>query len=84
VIFWNISLHDKTHGYLCNKKAEEIIQQINVLLEVAPEEVSKDSQFLLEINFSELLKFHIDTQTYWTLAMDAALKAKALESAWGA
>ncbi len=83
-VFWNISLHNKTHGYLCNRKAEEIIQQINVLSEVAPEEVPKDSQFLLEINFSELSTFHLNTQTYWTLAMDAALKAKALESAQGA
>jgi hypothetical protein len=83
-IFWNISLHDKTHGYLCIKKAEEIIQQINVHSEVAPEEVPEDSRFLLEINFFELSTFHLDTQTYWTLAMDAALKAKALESAGGA
>ncbi len=83
-IFWNISLHNKMHKYLCNEKAEEIIQQINVLLEVAPEEVPKDSQFLLEINFFELSTFHLDTQTYWTLAMDAAPKAKALESARGA
>ena len=72
------------HGYLCIKKAEEIIQQINVLSEVAPEEVPKDSQFLLEINFSKLSTFHLNTQTNWTLAMDAALKAKALESARGA
>jgi hypothetical protein len=62
--FRNISLHDKTHGYTRNKKGEEIIQQINVLLEVAPEEVPKDSQFLLEINFSKLSKTHLETQTY--------------------
>ncbi len=83
-IFRNISLRDKTHGYLCNKKAEEIIQQINVLSEVAPEEVPENSRFLLEINSSELSTFHLDIQTYWTLTMDAALKAKALESARGA
>ncbi len=82
-IFWNISLHDFTHGYIRNKKGEEIIQQINVLLEVAPEEVPEDSRFLLEINFSELSKTHLETQTYWTLAMDAALKVKAMESARG-
>jgi hypothetical protein len=83
-IFWNTSLNDKTHGYIRNKKGEEIIQQINVLLEVAPEEVSKDSPFLLEINFSKLSKTHLKTQTYWTLAIDAALKAKAMESTRGA
>ena len=42
-IFWNISLHDKMHGYLHNKKANKIMQQINVLLDLAPEEVPEDS-----------------------------------------
>jgi hypothetical protein len=83
-IFWNISLHNKTHRYISNKKGEEIIQQINVLSEVAPEEVPEDSRFLLEIIFSELSKTHLEMQTYWALAMDAALKAKAMESARGA
>jgi hypothetical protein len=83
-IFWNISLHNKTHGYLHNKKADEIMQQINVLLDLAPEEVPEDSHFLLKINFSELSSYHLETQNYWMLAVDAALKAKALESAQGA
>jgi hypothetical protein len=38
----------------------------------------------LEINISELSHSHIETRTYWTLAMDAAIKATALESARGA
>jgi hypothetical protein len=80
----NISLHDKTHGFLCNKKVDKILQLINEFAEVAPEEVPKDSQFLLEINFSELMKAHLKTQTYWTLAMDAVITANALESARGA
>jgi hypothetical protein len=42
-IFCNISLHDKTHGYLHNKKTEEIIQLINELSEVAPDEVPDES-----------------------------------------
>ncbi len=72
------------HGYLHNKKADEIMQQINVLSDLAPEEVPEDSQFLFEINFSELSSYHLETQKYWMLAVDAALKAKALESAQGA
>ena len=67
-IFRNISFHDKTHGFLRNQKAGEILQLINEFLEVALEEVPKDSRFLLEINFSELTKSHLETQTYWTLA----------------
>ena len=83
-IFRNISLHDKTQGYLRNKKADELLQIINEFSEVAPEDIPEDSRFLLEINFTDLTKSHLETQTYWTLAMDAAIIAKALESARGA
>jgi hypothetical protein len=60
------------------------LQQINVLLDLALEEVPEASRFLLEINFSELSKSQLETQKYWTLAVDTTLKAKALESARGA
>ncbi len=83
-IFRNISLHDKINGFLCNKKADEILQLINEFAKVAPEDVPKDSWFLLEINFSELTKAHLETQTYWTLEVDAAITAKSLELARGA
>jgi hypothetical protein len=63
-IFQNISLHDKTNGFLRNKKAHEILQLINEFAKVAPEDAPKDSRFLLEINFSELTKAHLETQTY--------------------
>jgi hypothetical protein len=82
-IFRNISLHDKTNGFLCNKKADKILQLINEFVEVALEDVPEDSRFLLEINFSGLTKAHLETQTYWTLAVDAAITAKALELARG-
>jgi hypothetical protein len=44
----------------------------------------KTADSLLKTNFSELSSYHLETQKYWTLAVDAALKAKALESARGA
>jgi hypothetical protein len=80
----HLSFHDKTNGFLRNKKADEILQLINEFTEVAPEDGPEDSRFLLEINFSELTKAHLETQTYWTLAVDAAIMAKALELAQGA
>jgi hypothetical protein len=83
-IFQNISLHDRMHGYLHNKKANEIMQQLNVLLDLASEDVLEASRFFLEVNFSELSTSNLKTQKYWMLAVDAALKAKALESAQGA
>lgn len=85
-IFRNISLHDKHMDSFAIKWPTRFfnLQLINEFSEVAPEEVPKDSQFLLEINFSEYTKSHLETQTYWTLAMDVAITAKALESARGA
>jgi hypothetical protein len=83
-IFQNISFYDKTNGFLRNKKADEILQLINEFAEVTPEEVPNDSRFLLEINFSKLTKAHLESQTYWTLAVDAAITTKTLELARGA
>ncbi len=82
-IFRNVSLHDRMHGYLRNQKAKEILHQINVLSDLAPEEIPEASGFLLEIYFSKLSKSHLKTQKYWMLAVDAALKAKALKLARG-
>jgi hypothetical protein len=83
-IFRNVSLHNRTQGYLRNKWADEILHLINDLLEVSPEEIPENSRFLLEINFSDLKKAHLETQTYWTLAMDAAVRAQEMKSARGA
>ncbi len=83
-IFRNISFHDRKNGYLRNKTADELLQHINSLSEVSPDKLPESSRFLLEINFLELSKQHLETQRYWTLAVDAALKANALEQARGA
>ncbi len=60
------------------------MKEIDVFLDLAPEDVPEASRFLLEINFSERSKFYLKTQKYWMLVVDAALKANALESARGA
>ncbi len=83
-IYQNISLRDRMHGLLHKKKADKIIKEIDLLLDLAPVDVPEASQFLLEANFSELSKFYLGTQKYWALAVNATLKAKALESVQGA
>jgi hypothetical protein len=50
------------HGYLHSQKAEEILKQINVLLDLALEEVPEASRFLWEINLSKLSKSQLKTQ----------------------
>ncbi len=53
-------------------------------MDLAPEDVPAESRFLLEINYSNLVSFHIETQKYWTLAVRAAIHPKTLEQAQGA
>jgi hypothetical protein len=54
------------------------------LADLAPEDVPEASRFLLEINLTELLELHIETQKYWVLAVNAALAAQNRELARGA
>jgi hypothetical protein len=83
-IYCNISLHDKRHSYLRNKQLESLLQTIAELSNLSPEEVPNNSRFLLEFNFTELTKAHIETQQYWTLAVNAALTARQDEQQQGA
>jgi hypothetical protein len=80
-IYRNISLHNKCHGYLEKKKSEEILNEVEALSDLAPEDVPAESRFLLKINYTNLATFHIETQKYWTLAVRAAIHAKTLEQA---
>jgi hypothetical protein len=83
-IYQNISPHDRQHGYLHTKNAAEIMQEIETLSNLAPEDVPEASRFLLDINFTDISRFHIETQKYWTLAVNAARTAQELDLARGA
>jgi hypothetical protein len=75
-IFRNISLHDKTDGYLHKKLTEELSDKIYQLAELEPDNVPTGSQFLLEVNLGKLTKSHIENQAYWVTAVTAARAAK--------
>ncbi len=83
-VYCNVLLHDRRQGYLHTKSAEEIMREIEFLSSLAPEDVPEASRFLLKINFTELSKFHIETQKYWTLAVTVACTAQELNLARGA
>jgi hypothetical protein len=75
-IHQNISLHDKKHCYLRNKQLEDLLQDIAALSNISPEDIPDNCQFLLKFNFTELTAPHLETQRYWTLAMDAAIATR--------
>jgi hypothetical protein len=83
-IYRNISLRDRCHGYLHTKNVKEIMWDIESLSSLAPKDVPKASHFLLKINFTKLTKFHIETQKYWTLVVNAVRPAQELHLARGA
>jgi hypothetical protein len=82
-IYRNISLHDKLQGYLHNKQLEDLLREILVLSDLSPNNVPESCRFLLEINFTDLAST-LETQRYWTLAVNAALMAQQLKSQRGA
>ncbi len=63
---------------------EDLYKKILELSDLAPDEVPETSRFLLEINFTELTKALLETQCYWTLAVNGVLKAQRLEAKRGA
>jgi hypothetical protein len=83
-IYRNISLHNKCHGYLWNKQLESLLQTVTELSDLSPVEGPDNSRFLLEFNFTELTKAHLEMQRYWTLAVNAALTARQDEQQQGA
>jgi len=82
-IYRNFALHDKLCGYLHNKSLEDIKQTIAELAETSPDEIPEESKFLLEINFGDLTKSHIENQQYWIIAIQAAIAAGRRSAASG-
>jgi hypothetical protein len=75
-MYRNISLHNKKHGYFRNKQLEDLLQDIAALSDISQEDIPDNCRFLLEFNFTKLTAAHLETQRYWTLAMDAAIAAR--------
>ena len=74
-VFRNVSLHDAAQGYIRVQKRESILQEVDRLAEIDPILLPEDSRYLLEIDFSSLHRDTLERQSYWLLAMKAAVKA---------
>ncbi len=72
---FNSSKFSKDNKHLHNKSLEDIKQTIEELAETSPEDIPEGSKFLLEINFEDLTKSHIENQQYWIIALKAAITA---------
>ena len=74
-IYRNASLHDITTGHLARKRRSELLQEIDQLSHMEPDEVPEGSRYLLEVDFTSLANSSLERQSYWVLAIEAAAKA---------
>ena len=58
--------------------------KIETLLDTRPDEVPMESKFLLEFDHGKLEQFNLHDQTYWVVAMEAAIKAGTRTATTGA
>jgi hypothetical protein len=63
-IFRNYTLHDKQRGYLHLRACSEVLQEAHKLLNTAPANIPKDSQYLLELDHSTLYNASYKRQAY--------------------
>ena len=71
-IYRNVSLHDKSSGYLKRLRSRDMLRELGRLLETNPDEVPEDCRFLLEVDHASLEGASLDRQAYWILAVEAA------------
>ena len=68
----NFTLHDQTRGYLRLQERRQVLEEMDRLAEADPANIPQESLFLLEVDFSSLLRSSFERQSYWVMAMKAA------------
>lgn len=71
----NFTLHDQTRGYIRLRDRRQVLAEIDQLADVDPDLIPPDSRFLLEVDYSSLLRASFERQSYWVMAMKAARRA---------
>jgi hypothetical protein len=74
-LYCNFTLHDKTRGYLCLQRQKEVLKDIGQLLNTNPDDIPKESQYLMELDFTSLYSASFEKQSHWVLAMKATRRA---------
>ena len=70
--------------YPKRKVMKEMMSMIENLLDTRPDEIPKESQFLLDFDNGKLARLHIHGKTCWVVATEAALIAGQRIAATGA
>jgi len=74
-VFRNVSLHDRSIGNLQKLQRRKMLMEIDQLSHLSPAALPVDSRYLLEIDFSTPQNSSLIEQSYWILAIKAAICA---------
>jgi hypothetical protein len=74
-IYRNISKYHDTLGSVRKTERWDLLLEINHLINTPPEDVPKESKFLLEVDFARLRNRELTPQHYWVHAVKAAVVA---------
>jgi hypothetical protein len=74
-LYRNFTLHNKMRGYLRLQRRMEVLKEVDQLLDTNPDDIPKESQYLLELDFTSLYSSSFERQSYWVLVMKAARRA---------
>ena len=70
--FRNFTLHSQQRGGPTLQNRAEVLEEIERLLDVEPEQLPAESRFLLEFDHSAMGRLSFARQSYWVRAMRAA------------
>jgi hypothetical protein len=74
-IFRNLTLHDRNLGHLAQLRREELASELERLHSLDPDDVPRESQFLLDFDIDDLAEGDVFRQEQWIIAMRAARRA---------
>ena len=74
-VFRNVTLHDASVGYRMECRRAALLQEIDKLSSIDPRSLPEGRRYLLEMDFSSLLEATAEKQSYWLVAVKAAVKA---------
>jgi hypothetical protein len=71
-IYQCILVHNRTTGTLISAHKEELLKEVKNQINIGPDGLDEQDQFLLECNFDELATTAGEHQEYWLLVIQAA------------
>ena len=74
-IYCNFVLHNMKQGFLCLKARDQLLVEIEMLMDIDPEQIPPESCFLLEFDYDNLCRSGFESQQYWVVAAKAAITA---------